>query len=544
MSDQETGLDRRLFLQTSTALAAATAGLGVFDAAPASAQAPAPRRGGTLTYAISAETPHYDAHGSDTFATLHFAAPFYSTLLQFNLDDYPKVKGDLAASWDVAPDLMTYTFRLVPNAVFHDGTPVTSADVKATYERMRAPPTGVVSTRQATFEDIDAIDTPDPRTVIFRMKAPNPAMLEHFASPWNFVYSAALLARDPNGPRTTINGSGPFRFGEHVRGSHVTGTRFDRYFREGRPFLDGFRGVFMAQAAAMLNALQGGQVQAEFRGISPAERDRLVQGMGDRVRMEESSWTLNLLVAFNNDKKPFDDVRVRRALHLAIDRRAGAQGLSRTATLRDVGGLVRPGSPFAIKDEDLMRMPGFGRDIQAARNEARRLLREAGVPNLTFTLLNRTVAQPYTPAGIYLVDQWRQIGVNVTHTQQETSPYLAAMSSGNFDVAVDFSNLFMDEPSLALAKYVSFNRAPENRSRAIDAELDRLYAAQGRERDFQRRFDLIRAFEKRVFDQAYQVPLLWWHRIVPTHRVVMGWRMSPSHNLGQDLADVWLNVQA
>jgi peptide/nickel transport system substrate-binding protein len=298
----------------------------------------------------------------------------------------------------------------------------------------------------------------------------------------------------------------------------------------------------MTQPAAMMNALQGGQVMAEFRGISPAERDRLVQVMGDRVRVEESSWTLNLMVVFNTEKKPFDDVRVRRALHLAIDRRGGAQGLARTATLRDPGGLVRPGSPFAMKDEDLLKVPGFGRDIAAARAEARRLLREAGVPNLTFVLHNRNLAQPYTPAGIFLVDQWRQIGVNVEHRQSETSPYLAGMSSGNFDVAVDFSNLFMDEPSLALAKYLSFNKAPENRSRAIDAEMDRLYAAQSRERDFQKRFDLIRQFEKRALDQAYQVPLLWWHRIVPTHRTVMGWQMSPSHNLGQDLADVWLNA--
>ncbi len=534
--------DRRQFLQTSTALAAATAGLGLFDAAPASAQAPAPKRGGTFTFAISAETPHYDGHGSDTFATLHFAAPFYSTLLQFDLADYPKVKADLAESWDIAQDLLTYTFRLVPNATFHDGTPVTSADVKATYERLRAPPTGVISTRQATFEDIGSIETPDPRTVVFKMKAPNPAMIEHFASPWNFIYSAALLARDPNAPRTTVMGSGPFRFGEHVRGSHVTGVRNERYFRDGRPYLDGFRGVFMTQPAAMMNALQGGQVLAEFRGISPAERDRLVQVMGERVRIEESSWTLNLLVVFNTDKKPFDDVRVRRALHMAIDRRAGAQGLARTATLRDAGGLIRPGSPFAIKDEDLSRMPGFGRDIAAARAEARRLLREAGVPNLTFVLHNRNLAQPYTPAGIFVVDQWRQIGVNVEHRQSETSPYLAGMASGNFDVAIDFSNLFMDEPSLSLAKYVSFNRAPENRSRAIDAELDRLYAAQGRERDFQRRYDLIRQFERRALEQAYQVPLLWWHRIVPTHRTVMGWQMSPSHNLGQDLAGVWLNT--
>ncbi len=540
MNQNHLSFGRRQFLQT-TALAAATAGLGLYDASPASAQA-APKRGGNFTFAISAETPHYDAHGSDTFATLHFGAPFYSTLLQFNLADYPKVKGDLAASWDVAADLMTYTFKLTPNVTFHDGTALTSADVKATYDRMRNPPTGVVSTRQATFIDIDAIETPDPLTVVFKMKNPNPAMLEHFASPWNWIYAAKDLAANPNGPRTAINGTGPFRFGEHVRGSHITGARNDKYFRQGRPYLDGFRGVFMTQPAAMMNALQGGQVLAEFRGISPAERDRLVQVMGDRVRVEESSWTLNLMVVFNTEKKPFDDVRVRRALHLAIDRRAGAQGLARTATLRDAGGLIRPGSPFAMKDEDLLKVPGFGRDIAAARNEARRLLREAGVPNLTFVLHNRNLAQPYTPAGIFLVDQWRQIGVNVEHRQSETSPYLAGMSSGNFDVAVDFSNLFMDEPSLALAKYLSFNKAPENRSRAIDAEMDRLYAAQSRERDFQKRFDLIRQFEKRALDQAYQVPLLWWHRIVPTHRTVMGWQMSPSHNLGQDLADVWLNT--
>ena len=71
-----------------------------------------PKKGGTLNFAISAETPHYDNHGSDTYATLHFAAPFYSTLLRFNLAKFPEVEGDLCTSWQVAPDLMTYTFKL------------------------------------------------------------------------------------------------------------------------------------------------------------------------------------------------------------------------------------------------------------------------------------------------------------------------------------------------------------------------------------------------------------------------------------------------
>jgi peptide/nickel transport system substrate-binding protein len=282
-------------------------------------------------------------------------------------------------------------------------------------------------------------------------------------------------------------------------------------------------------------------VLGEFRGISPAERDRLTQTMGDRIRIEESSWTLNLLVCFNVDKKPFDDVRVRRALLMAIDRWGGSQGLSRISTLRSVGGVIRPGSPVATPEAELVKLPGFSKDIRASRAEAKKLLADAGVPNLKFTLWNRNLAMPYTPAGIFLVDQWRQIGVDVEHKQSDTGPYLAHMNAGNHDVAIDFSNLFMDDSSLALAKYLSVDRAPENRSRSKDPELDKLYDDHLRERDPEKRKQMIRAFEKRVFEQAYQQPILWWHRIVPTHKVLMGWKMSPSHNLGADLADVWLN---
>src|SRR5262245_57759927 len=167
--------------------------LGAFAfmlAGAVSADAQQPKRGGTLQFAISAETPHYDCHGSDTYATLHFAAPFYSTLLRFNLSKFPEVEGDLAESWTIAPDLMTYTFKLHPGVKFHDGTTLTSADVKATYDRLRDPPQGVVSTRKATFADIGTIETPDANTVIFKMKAVNASMLEHFASPWNCIYAA------------------------------------------------------------------------------------------------------------------------------------------------------------------------------------------------------------------------------------------------------------------------------------------------------------------------------------------------------------------
>ncbi len=219
------------------------------------AEAQQPKRGGNFNFAISAEAPHYDPHASDTYATLHFSSPFYSTLLRYNLDEFPEIEGDLAKSWTVSPDKMTYTFTLHEGVKFHDGTPFTSEDIKATYDRLRNPVQGVVSNRRATFSDIDTIETPNATTVVFKMKAVNSSMLDHFASPWNTVYSAKDLAADPKAPLTKINGTGPFTFVEHVKGSHVSGKRNENYFKKGLPYLDSYRGIFTLQAAAMLNAL-------------------------------------------------------------------------------------------------------------------------------------------------------------------------------------------------------------------------------------------------------------------------------------------------
>jgi peptide/nickel transport system substrate-binding protein len=157
-------------------------------------------------------------------------------------------------------------------------------------------------------------------------------------------------------------------------------------------------------------------------------------------------------------------------------------------------------------------------------------------------LWNRNLAMPYTPAGIFLVDQWRQIGVTAEHKQSDTAPYIAAMNSGNFEVAIDFSNLFNDDPSLSMTKFLSRKDNPLNLSRSNDPEIDRLFELQLRERDPEKRKAHIRALEKHLFEQAYQQPLFWWHRIVLTHKTLMGWQMSPSHNLGAQLEGVWLNT--
>ena len=131
-----------------------------------------PKRGGTLNFAVSAEPPNYDCHANSSFAFIHPVRPHYSTLLKFDPDNYPKIIGDLAESWTIASDGLTYTFKLKKGVKFHDGSTLTSEDVKASYDRIRDPQGGAKSLRKAAYDDITAIDTPDPYTVVVKLKKP------------------------------------------------------------------------------------------------------------------------------------------------------------------------------------------------------------------------------------------------------------------------------------------------------------------------------------------------------------------------------------
>ena len=246
------------------------------------ADAQTPKRGGQLKFAVSAEPPNYDCHAATSFAFIHPVRPHYSTLLKFDAPNYPKIKGDLAQSWTVAPDGKTYTFKLHPNVKFHDGTAMTSADVKASYDRIVNPSQGVVSIRRAAYSDISSIETPDAATVVFKLKKANASMLANFASPWDCIYSAAKLKQDPKWPEKNILGTGTFKFVENAAGSHWVGERFADYFEKGKPYLDGYRAFFITNTAARVNALQAGEGLGEVRGHSPAHRHQLQQAM-DRV---------------------------------------------------------------------------------------------------------------------------------------------------------------------------------------------------------------------------------------------------------------------
>jgi peptide/nickel transport system substrate-binding protein len=496
-----------------------------------------PRRGGTLVYAVSLGEPDtYDCHAAVSVAVLHRVAPHYSTLVRIDQARYPQAAPDAAESWTISPDGLVYTFRLRDGIRFHDGSTLTSADVKASYERLRNPPQGVISARQQHFRDIAAIETPDERTVLFRLARPNAAMLTVFASPWNCLYSARRLAENASFPARNVMGTGPFRFVEHVAGGEWRGARFEGYFRADRPYLDGFRAVSVA-GPALANALAAGQALTDFRGVTPAERDRIVAARGAQVRAHDADQPGMLMLTFNTTRAPFDDARVRRALSLAIDRWGGAPAMARLSIFSGVGGFQRLDSAFGRSRAELEAMPGFRPDMAANRAEARRLLAEAGQGNLTATFMNRPV---YTALGVFLIDQWRQVGATITQEQPENQRFFASRRDGNFDILMDGLQEFVDEPSLQLVPFLSRDVNPTNISRAIDRTVDALYERQARTLNPTERREAVRQIEERLLNEAYTVPLYWARRYVTIAAELRGFHMTPSALVGQDLADLWL----
>src|SRR3974390_617911 len=379
-------------------------GLGTLIAAgaamAASAQPEKPHYGGTLTYMIPADAPpSLDGHRENTFATMHAVAPFYSVLIRVNPDNPSSTTDfvcDLCAEMPTpTDDGKIYTFKIREGVKFHDGSPLTAADVAASWQEIIHPGEGVSSARESYFTMVDKVEAPDATTVVFRLKFATNAFLPSLADPFAWIYKKEILDRDPHWFEKNIMGSGPFKFAGYEIGQSIKGVRNPDYYHQGQPYLDGFVGIFAAKQAVRVDAIRADRAAMEFRGLPPSARDELVKELRAQITGPTSDWNCGLLVTPNHKRKPFDDVRVRRALALAIDSWHGAPALAKIATVHTVGGIVFPGSPLAATKEELEKLAGFWPDIAKSREEAKRLLKEAGAEGLKFELMNRNVEQPH-----------------------------------------------------------------------------------------------------------------------------------------------------
>ncbi len=513
---------------------------------PASA-ADTPKRGGTLTYMIPADAPpSFDGHREATFATIHAVAPFYSVMIRANPENPASTTDFVCDVCTAIPQPAdggrTYAFTIRDDVKFEDGSRLTAADVVASWQRIVDPPDGIISARKGYYSMIDKVEAPDPKTVVFRLKFATAAFIPALADPYAFIYSKAKLDADPHWYEKNIMGSGPFRFKEYQLGQSISGVRNPDYYRPGLPYLDGFTGIFADKQAVRVAAIRADRAAIEFRGFPPSTRDELKADLGDQIAVQESDWNCGNPITPNHKKKPFDDVRVRRALTLAIDRWHGAPAMAKISVMKTVGGVAFPGSPLAATKEELEQLAGFWPDIDKSRAEAKRLLKEAGQENLSFELLNRNVDQPYKFNALWVIDEWSKIGLKVTQRVLQTGPFGEAVRNGDFETVVDGDCQNIVNPLLDGTKYLPHSVSSSNYGNYEDPEAIEIYDRMVRETDFAKQRALMRQFEKRVLDtEAHEIFLLWRYRIVPYRSYVKGFKISPSHYVNQDLATIWLD---
>jgi peptide/nickel transport system substrate-binding protein len=512
----------------------------VFGVVGPVAAAETPRRGGVLLAAIGADAPSLDPHQETTFATIEMVAPLYSTLLQIDPYNYPKIIGDLATEWKISPDGLTYTFKIHRGVRFHDGSPLTAADVKASYEKIIFPPEGVRSTRKTSYSAVQSVEAPQADTVVFKLKFPSASLLDNLASPWNVIYPKKYLDKDPNYFKANAVGSGPFKFKGHTRGATFEGVRNPDYFVKDRPYLDGYKFFVSTETAVRAAALRSGRAWIEFRTMPAAEVEAIRKTLGDKVVVQDTPATGLFGIAMNQSVKPFTDVRVRKALSLAFDRYTAGRVLSPLASLKDVGGLIRPATEWAMPEAELQKLPGFGKDVEKNRAEAKRLLAEAGYPNgFKVVLKNRNVRVPYIDFGVFVIQEWRKIGIEAEHRPLETAAWFAdGRDTASFELIVSGVFGYNDDPDFFLQRYTTGDS--NNWGRFSDPRIDDLYARQARALDPAERKKLINEIEKIVLDNTYWIAGLWWRRSVVHWAKVKNYVAPPNHYSNQKLQDVWL----
>jgi peptide/nickel transport system substrate-binding protein len=506
-----------------------------------------PKHGGILTFMIPADAPpSLDGHKETTYATVHATAPFYSVLIRINPMNPASTTDFVCDLCTEMPkptdDGKTWTFTIRDGVKWHDGSPLTAYDVAASWQEIVHPRPGVSSARQPYFIMVDTVSAPDAKTVVFKLKFATSAFLPALADPFAYIYKKETLDRDPHWYERNVMGSGPFRFVDYQIGQSMKGKRNPDYYHKDLPYLDGFTAIFAPKQSVIIDAIRSDRASNEFRGLPPSARDELVKELGDKITVQTGDWNCVNMITANHKKKPFDDVRVRRALALAIDQWNGAPALAKIANVRTVGGVVFPGSPLAATREELQQMVGYWPDIEKSRAEARRLLKEAGAENLTFELQNRNVDQPYKYIAAWVIDEWRKVGLKVTQKVLPTGPFFEGLRSGNFDVTVDFNCQGLVNPLLDIGKYLPRSVYEENYGNYDDQKVIDLYQSVLHENDPVKQRTLMREYETYVLDtQAHTIMMPWWERIVPMRSYVKGWKISPSHYINQDLGTIWLD---
>ncbi|MGI8476891.1 MAG: ABC transporter substrate-binding protein, partial [Thermomicrobiales bacterium] len=415
----------------------AVAGLGAISRAAAQDATPAAavKMGGVLKMGMQADPTGLDAQKQSLTALWHTVEHIYNRLTGVNPD--LTIKPELAASWTISPDGVTYTFKLVPGVKFHDGTPLKASDVKFSFERLIDPATA--ATDASDLASMKSVAAPDDGTVVVTLKAPDASFLVSISNQSCIVMAEAFVKANNNDISQVAIGTGPFKFKEYVPNTQVTLVKNKEYWEKGLPYLDGLNLIIAAEDTSRTTAVTTGTVDfieyAPLRDITEIlEKDSSLMLAGDTNQNIR-------FMAFNMRKAPFDNLKVRQAISMVIDREA--------VLAPAVFGHGTPTETVFLASF----WPGLKKDITPPNVEAAKaLMAEAGFKDGFKTKITSWSQYSFlNAAAVVIQEQLKQIGIDAELNLVENATMIEQVyQKYEYELAVTGTSAFVDPNTVVL----------------------------------------------------------------------------------------------
>lgn len=493
-----------------------------------------PQHGGILWTEMQSDPPNFDLHSNTTSRVYQSMSPCYNLLVQYNQLDVEEIIPDLAESWDISDDGLTATFNLFEGVKFHSGKTMTSADVKASFDRIIFPAEGAISPRKEAFRAVESIDAPEDNVVVFNFSRPMAAFIPVLAITFNAVYNADVLASGD--PEREVDGTGPFMFKEYIEGVSIELEKNPNYFVPDRPYLDGIKIFIIPESNSALAAVITDQIHM-FRSDFRADAEEARRLAGDRLETFERFSTSCDVLDMNAEREPWNDPRVRKACSLAIDRWAAVELLT-SGDGRPAGPLI-PDSFWALTPEELEGMPGYARDKEAEREEARALLAEANFPEDYQAVMLVRSGEDYEDTALFVQDQLNTIGISSVLDINETASYTERLNDRDYDIFGGSFSVAIDDPEDIFGQaYVC--GGGRNYSQICIEEFDELYVEQSQELDREARKEIVNRMERMVIEDVIKVTLGFAVVRMIQNKRVRGYRLPYSFQLVNKHVETWL----
>ena len=493
-----------------------------------------PRPGGVLDVAFAIEDPtDIDPLRAGAFQWTNLIGKTNNGLLQYDPIENTKIVPELAERWEISPDGKTYTLFLHKGVKWHDGVPFTAADVKYTLDRLRDPndPKAVnFTSKRALLGPVDRVEIVDDVTVRLHLSRPSNSMLGVLAYGSMLIAPKHAYEQGVDMDKTAI-GTGAFKMSEYQPNVIFRVVRNPDFFLKDRPYLDGINIYQLRDNATRTGAFLTGQIKLLWP-IYARDVAQVTKDMPQAV-VSTKSGLRNGMLAYQNEKPPFNDLRVRRAIDLALDRKA-ALGILVPGE-GSLGTLLDPAFSQFTSDE-LSKLPGYRADKTQDLAEAKRLLTEAGYPDGFKTVIDASSqSDDYTELAVFGKDQLAKIGIQATLNIVQPTVHSTNRTTGNFDMIAVVGVLSFPDP-IGGANYYG----PGNFIRFKDPQFEELRVRQDTTFDAGERKQLIRQMEQRWLDQVPYSNLYWKTHSAVLHPEVRGYQTGVGLYDNQRFVDVWL----